>query len=235
MAEKSEVFSGAESGSSVAQGIEARSARFGRIAIHGRDLTEIGTVFLCILIAVWTPQGNLNAFFSITAAACVVAFAIAGRWGAQDLGLTRPLTGALPMFVTGGILCALLALMGLPLRFAGPGWNVPLSRSWQYAIWALEQEFILQSIFFLRLERTLGSRRAVFLAATLFAVVHIPSPLLTLLAFSGGIVFCELFRRWRNLYPLGIIHAALGLTIAASLPDHWLHHMRVGIGYLTHS
>jgi hypothetical protein len=226
MAEKSEVFYGAES-------IDSRSALPGVIETQGRDLTEIVMVFLCIVIAVWTPQGNLNAFFSIAAAACVVAFAIVGRWGARDLGLTRPLTGVLPILLSGGTLCGLLALIGLPLRVAGPGWNVPLSRSWQYAIWALEQEFILQSIFFLRLEAMLGSRRAVFAAATLFALVHIPSPLLTLLAFSGGIVFCELFRRWRNLYPVGIIHAALGLTIASSLPDHWLHHMRVGIGYLT--
>jgi len=57
--------------------------------------------------------------------------------------------------------------------------------------------------------------------------------LLTVLSFLGGLLFCELFRRWRNLYPLGIIHAALGLTIAASLPDKWLHHMRVGMGDLT--
>ena len=78
----------------------------------------------------------------------------------------------------------------------------------------------------------MGSRRAVLAAAGLFAVAHIPSPLLTLLSFLGGILFCELFRRFRNLYPIGIIHGALGLTIAASLPDHWLHHMRVGIGYL---
>jgi len=41
-----------------------------------------------------------------------------------------------------------------------------------------------------------------------------------------------MFRRYRNIFPLGLVHAALGLTIAASLPDHWLHHMRVGIGYL---
>jgi membrane protease YdiL (CAAX protease family) len=95
------------------------------------------------------------------------------------------------------------------------------------------QEFILQGIFFVRLESVLGSRRAVLSSATLFAVAHIPSPILTILSFCGGILFCGLFRRWRNLYPLGVIHAALGLTITASLPDRWLHHMRVGIGFLT--
>lgn len=86
---------------------------------------------------------------------------------------------------------------------------------------------------FMRLESVLGSRRAVFWAASLYAVAHIPNPVLTSLSFFGGLLFCEFFRRWRNLFPLGIIHGALGITIAASLPDRWLHHMRVGIGYLT--
>jgi hypothetical protein len=198
-----------------------------------RDLVEIALVFAFILVAVWTPQGPANSFFSIVAAACVVAFAIAGRWGAREMGLRRPFSGALDMLLAGALLCGVIAAIGIALRSAGAGYSVPWSRSWQYALWALQQEFILQSVFFLRLESVLGSRRAVWAAASLYAVVHVPSPLLTLLSFFGGLLFCELFRRWRNLYPLGIIHAALGLTIAASLPDKWLHHMRVGIGYLT--
>jgi hypothetical protein len=198
-----------------------------------RDLLEIAIVFLCILIAVWTPQGKVNAFFSIAAAACVVAFAIAGRWGATELGFTRPFSGLGLTLLTGAILCGAVALMGVPLRFVGRTYCVPLVRSWQYAIWALQQEFILQSIFFVRLEAWVGARRAVFAAAFLFALVHIPSPVLTVLSFCGGILFCELFRRFTNIYSLGIIHASLGLTIASSLPDKWMHHMRVGIGYLT--
>jgi hypothetical protein len=233
MAEKSEVFSAAESTASAGGKVESQGRSTAQVEAHSRrDFIEIAIVFACIMLAIWTAPGKLNSIFSIIASTCVVAFAIAGRWGARELGLTRPLAGVGPILLTGAILCGLIAFVGLPLRFAGPGWGVPLGRSWQYAIWALQQEFILQSIFFVRLEAMLGSRRAVFAAATLFAVAHIPSPGLTVLAFSGGVVFCELFRRARNLYPLGIIHAALGLTIAASLPDHWLHHMRVGISYL---
>jgi len=66
----------------------------------------------------------------------------------------------------------------------------------------------------------------------LFAAPHVPSPLLTGLSLIGGLLFCEMFRRYRNIFPLGLIHAAIGLTIAASLPDSLLHHMRVGLGYL---
>lgn len=226
MAEKSEVFCEVETESSGSLWPHAD-------AHYWRDLTEIAVVFLCILVAVWTPPGRVNAFFSIVAAACVVAFAIAGRWGARDLGLTRPMSGAGYTLLAGAILCGAIALIGIPLRFAGAGNPLPLGRSWQYGFWALQQEFILQSIFFVRLEALLGARRAVIAAAGLFALVHLPSPILTVLSFCGGILFCELFRRWRNLYALGIIHGALGLTIAASLPDKWLHHMRVGIGYLT--
>jgi len=197
-----------------------------------RDLLEIAVVFFFIVAAVWTPPGKVNAFFSIVATACVMAFAVAGRWGALNLGLMRPLAGAGYMLLAGAALCGIIALIAIPVRFVGPSYSVPLGRSWQYTIWALQQEFILQSIFFVRLEAALGARPAVPAAAALFALVHIPNPVLTVLSFCGGVLFCEMFRRWRNLYPLGIIHGALGLTIAANFPDRWMHHMRVGIGYL---
>jgi membrane protease YdiL (CAAX protease family) len=229
MSQKSEVFSGSECSE-----LQGRSQASWPLTSHqhARDYAETAVVFVFILTAVWTPQGRVNSFFSIAAAACVVAFAAAGRWSASELGLTRPLARAGYMLLVGAVLCGAIWLSGVPLGYAGAGYGLPLSRSWQYVVWSLAQEFILQGIFFVRLESLLGSRRAVFAAAGLFAIAHIPSPVLTVLAFLGGIVFCELFRRFRNLYPLGVIHGALGLTIAATLPDRWLHHMRVGIGYL---
>jgi hypothetical protein len=41
-----------------------------------------------------------------------------------------------------------------------------------------------------------------------------------------------MFRRYRSIYPIGIVHAVLGLTVAVTMPDSILHNMRVGIGYL---
>jgi hypothetical protein len=49
---------------------------------------------------------------------------------------------------------------------------------------------------------------------------------------AGGLFFCEMFRRYRSIYPIGIMHAVLGLTIAVTMPESLLHNMRVGIGYL---
>jgi hypothetical protein len=228
MGSKSELFSSGES----------REFRLSHVPMRQessrmrRNLLEITIVFSLIGVAVWTPPGHAQLFVSLLATACVVAFAVAGKWGPSQLGLTQPLTGAVSILVAGALACGAIVLVGILFRSVGPGYNVSLSRSWQYAIWALEQEFILQSIFFVRLEEVVGSQRAMIVSAVLFALVHVPSPILMLLSFVGGILFCELFRRWRNLYPLGVIHAGLGLTIAASFPDKWMHHMRVGIGYL---
>jgi membrane protease YdiL (CAAX protease family) len=77
-----------------------------------------------------------------------------------------------------------------------------------------------------------GGSAAVWIAATLFAAVHLPSPILTTLTLIGALFFCEMFRRYRSIYPIGVVHALLGLTVSLSMPDSLLHHMRVGIGYL---
>jgi membrane protease YdiL (CAAX protease family) len=197
-----------------------------------RDVFEIASVLVLILIAVWMPPGRAQIALSVGATAYVIVMAVAGKWKASEMGLTRPLSGAGYTLAAGALACTAVVGCGALLRFGGPAHSVPLTRSWQYAIWAVEQEFILQSIFFLRLEGLVGPRRAVLAAAALFALAHIPSPVLTVLSFLGGVLFCELFRRCRNVYSLGTIHAALGLTIAAIFLDRWLHHMRVGIGYL---
>ena len=197
-----------------------------------RDLLEICAVFGLVLAAVWTPLGRLNSLFVYTASACVLAFVALGRWNATAMGLTRPASGVAQIILIGTLLCGVVALVGIPLRFGGPGYHVPWPQAAGYAVWSQVQEFILQSVFFVRFEALLGSRRAVFASAAVYTLAHLPSPLLTGLSLLGGIIFCELFRRWRNLYPIGLAHAALGLTIAASFPDRWMHHMRVGIGYL---
>jgi len=196
------------------------------------DLVEICAVFGPVVAAVWTPMGRLNSLFVYSASACVLVFVARGRWNATPMGLTRPGSGVVQIILIGALLCSVVALVGIPLRAVGPGYHVPWPQVAGYAVWSQAQEFILQAVFFLRFEALLGSRWAVFASAVVYALVHLPSPILTGLSLLGGITFCELFRRWRNLYPIGLIHGALGLTIAASFPDRWMHHMRVGIGYL---
>src|SRR6266566_4380861 len=228
MSPKSEIIEGAVSNKLSS----LRSQAGNTVALRRRNLLEVSVLLAFILLSVWTPKGPLNLLFMLAAAGAITVLALTGTWGASEMGFMRPLAGAKSMLLAGAALCGLIVLIAIPLRSVGPGYLIPLRKSWQYVIWALQQQFILQSIFFLRLEAIMGSRRAVTATAFLFALAHLPNPVLTILSFFGGILFCGFFRNWRNLIPLGIIHAGLGLTIAASLPDRWLHHMRVGIGYL---
>ncbi len=196
---------------------------------------EVALVFACILVAVWTPQGLINTWANLLAVGSILWFTVHNKYSLPELGLIPRVNGVLTILFLGLVLAATVAATGAFMKpVLGASHAVPMDRAWEYVIWAVVQEFILQSFFYLRLQSLLGHRRAALFAATLFAVVHIPSPVLTLLSFIGGLLFCELFHRYRNLVPIGLVHALLGLTIAASLPDSLLHHMRVGIGYLSY-
>ena len=69
------------------------------------------------------------------------------------------------------------------------------------------------------------------MSAVLFSLLHLPNWPLTALTLVGGLFFTEMFRTYRSLYPLGIVHAAMGIAIAYSFPDSLMHHMRVGLSY----
>jgi membrane protease YdiL (CAAX protease family) len=100
-----------------------------------------------------------------------------------------------------------------------------------YAAWALVQQFLVQSFIFVRLKSVYGGRRAIIFTALLFSLAHIPNPVLIPATLVAGLVFSWAFRRYRNIYTLGFVHALLGLTLAVSLPETATHRMRVGAAY----
>ena len=73
------------------------------------------------------------------------------------------------------------------------------------------------------------------MASLLFALAHLPNPILAPITLIWGFAACLLFLRYRNLYPLMIAHAILGITIAVAIPGPVVHNMRVGLGYVTYS
>jgi membrane protease YdiL (CAAX protease family) len=194
---------------------------------------QVGLGFVLIELSLWWPSDHFRGVWMLAAAAFIVYFSIRSHYTTKQMGLSVPSRRvALPIVAAGFVLAVMIFSAA---HYAGES----QPRAWMlryvalpYAIWSVIQEFILQSFFYIRLEDLAGSRIAVYIAALLFAMAHLPSPVLTIATLAGGIIFGELFRRFRNIYPVGIIHALLGLAIAASLPDSLLHHMRVGISYL---
>jgi len=199
---------------------------------------EIVTVFLVLELALWAPTTHLRNRWAIIAMVTIFVLVLVDRPSLERLGLRLPKT--LGASVVLGIGFAAVILMVLLVHSVGgqipmnPTWS-NLRSVWGYLIWALIQEFILQSFFFNRFEELYGGSPAVWIAATLFAAVHLPSPVLTTATLVGALLFCEMYRRFRSIYPIGVIHAMLGLTIFLVTPDSLLHHMRVGIGYLRYA
>ena len=107
-------------------------------------------------------------------------------------------------------------------------------RFWGYALWSFAQQFLLQDFFLLRFRRLLPGRitLAVVASAGIFAAAHLPNPILTAFTLVWGLAACALFLRYRNLYPLAVAHAILGISVAICLPAAATHNMRVGLGYL---
>jgi hypothetical protein len=102
-----------------------------------------------------------------------------------------------------------------------------------YLIWALLQQFLVQSFFFLRLERLLRSgRRAVLVTALLFSSAHIPNPVLVPVTLIGGLLLSEIFCRYRTIYLLAVAQVLVALSLLISVPATVMRDMRVGIGYV---
>ena len=195
---------------------------------------QIAFAYGLLEAALWTPPGRLDLAWMILTAAFILVMAFRGPYSAREMGVTFP-TGKATIWIVGAglILAATLwSCAALTGANAAPTHAMPLRTAWQYAIWASLQQFMLQSFFFVRLESLLGSRRAVLATTILFAAAHIPNPILTVGTVLAGFFFCEMFRRYRNIFPLGVVHVILGLAMAASVSDALLHHMRVGIGFV---
>jgi hypothetical protein len=195
---------------------------------------QIIIAFLFLEFSLWEPKMHTRNRWIAASAAAILLFTLIDRPSLERLGLRLPKTFGASMVL--GISFAGILVMALSVYWAGgaipasPTWPT-VHVAWQYLIWALLQEFMLQSFFFTRCERLFGGQKAVWVAASLFAMAHLPSPVLTTFTLLGALFFCEMFRRYRSIYPLGVVHAMLGLTIAATMPDSVLHHMRVGIAY----
>jgi hypothetical protein len=204
-----------------------------------RDLVELALAYGLILLVVWTPRPWQRMLWWVAAAAIAIMTAISFD-GLRTMGLRAAnffrslwvVAMALAIATAAAALAGRLHTLHLPA--GGP--LALIANYWAYALWACVQQFLLQCFFLLRLLRLLPSQRwAAFAASAVFAAAHLPNPVLTPITFVWGLFACLVFLRYRNLYPLALAHALLGIAISVSIPGTLDHNMRVGLGYLTYA
>lgn len=222
----------ARAGSNLARDSAQGSAAGGT---RRRDLAEVAIAFGLILTVLWTPRPWQQLLWWVAIAVIGALIAMSFQ-GFRAAGL-RAGNFFCSLWVVGAALLVSAVTVTISARLHtlhGPGGPLVLLESfWAYAIWSGVQQFLLQCFFLSRLLRLLPTpRMAAFSAAGLFALAHLPNPVLAVLTIVWGSISCLLFLRYRNLYPLAIAHAVLGITVAVAVPGHVDHNMRVGLGYL---
>lgn len=200
-----------------------------------RALIEIAIAYGLILAVIWTPR-PWQKFLWWAAVAAVVVITCISWDGLEAMGL-RTADFFRSLWVVGVALAIAVAAALVAARFHTlrlPGSPLLFVKTyWAYAVWSGVQQFLLQCFFLARLVRVFPRpRQAAVAAAGLFALAHLPSPILASATIVWGIASCLIFLHYRNLYPLAIAHAIFGIAIAITIPGRVDHNMRVGWGYL---
>ena len=210
-----------------------------------RDLVELILGYGLIVGIIWTPD-PLQRILSPLALVVTFLVVIVGRRALPRRDPTprdppqKPLgfgwSGLVPSL---WILPAALALAAVSMFVAAKIGTLhslykgDLRHVTGYILWTTYQQFLLQDYFMPRALRLLSSESAgIAVTALLFSLAHLPNLALTAVTLVWGAVSCILFRRYRNLYALGVAQGVLGLCFAVCVPDALSHHLRVGLGYL---
>lgn len=201
-----------------------------------RALFELVGIYGLILLVIWTPQPWQGLLWGLAGISVVVVIAVSFE-GMRPMGLCtanlmRSLWAvALAMIVA--VLAVIIAMRLHTLQLASsPRWA--LQHYGSYALWAGLQQLILQCFILSRALRLLGNATAAAaVSAGLFAIAHLPNPLLTMITLVCGLAACFFFLHYKNLWPLAMAHAILGISIAVTIPGPLDHNMMVGIGYVT--
>ncbi len=200
---------------------------------RARDLAELILGYGVIVGVIWTPE-DLQRTFSPMVLVLTLLVVLSRRPSPDELGLGwRGLIPSLWILPAAIALAMLSMFVAAKIGALHPLYQADFGHVAGYFLWTVYQQFLLQDYFMDRLLRLVSSEStAVALAGTLFAAAHLPNLVLTAATLVWGVVSCALFRRYRNLWALGLAQGLLGLCIAICVPDALHHHLRVGLGYL---
>jgi hypothetical protein len=208
-----------------------------KLRTRRRDLIELSGIYALILVVIWTPR-PWQAVLWVVSGAIMAYIAWLSFEGLRPMGLCtanlRRSLWAVAFALALSFAAVTVAGRLHTLHMPETPWLF-LRKYGLYVLWAAVQQIILQWFFLSRSLRLLpDASSAAAVTAGLFAVAHLPNPVLTLITLVFGMASCFFFLHYRNLVPLAIAHAILGISIAITIPSAINHNMRVGIGYLTY-
>lgn len=218
------------------------SAEWGAGRSRWRDAAEVALGYGLILAVIWAAR-PLQRYLWMTAVVSLAVMITLEAWchgpawrdamGLRGKNFFASLWAAGVALAGAGAAIVVAARMGT--LHTPHGFSDFVRTYWGYALWTFVQQFLMLGFFLTRLRRVMRSGVAAAVAtAGIFALAHVPNPILAPLTLVWGMAACFLFLHYRNLYPLAMAHAVLGITVAITVPGPVVHNMRVGLGYLTY-